>query len=160
MINLNKTEIKGYNWLLSKGYSINDIKFQCNITPDFLTSDGKGWEIKRIFARNKIFMSVLQFKRIKQMVDTQVVIFNDESAPPIFTIASNMIIVGKIHDGIHVIVPKNSVTKSLNITQKQEDWLIKNDKNFSRYVRRKIDEDMEVDNEQAHHTDCTVTYGT
>lgn len=52
------------------------------------------------------------------------------------------------------------VSKSLNITQKQEDWLVKNDKNFSWYVRRKITEDMEADNEQAHHTDCTITYGT
>ena len=52
------------------------------------------------------------------------------------------------------------ISKSLNITQKQEDWLVKNDKNFSRYVRRKIDKDMEVDNEQADHSDCTVTYGS
>ena len=52
------------------------------------------------------------------------------------------------------------VSKSLNITQKQEEWLVKNDKNFSWYVRRKINEDMEADNEQADHTDCTVTYGS
>ena len=52
------------------------------------------------------------------------------------------------------------VSKSLNITQKQEDWLVKKSISFSRYVRKKIDEDMEADNEQADHTDCTVTYGT
>lgn len=52
------------------------------------------------------------------------------------------------------------IPKSLNIYQEQEDWLIKNSISFSRYVRKKIKEDMEADNEnQKHPSDCNVTSG-
>ena len=52
------------------------------------------------------------------------------------------------------------IPKSLNIFQKQEDWLVDNSINFSRYVRKKIDEDIEKSKDTtSRHGECTVTYG-
>ncbi len=43
---MNKNEIIGYNYLLSLGYKENNITFHKMMSPDFVTSDGKGWEVK------------------------------------------------------------------------------------------------------------------
>ena len=100
---INKSEIKGYNWLLSKGYKESEINFRVCDTPDFITLDGRGWEIKRVY-NNQIYMSKSQFERLKLMNNTQVVIFIDEDELPILEIASNIIETGKLSNGINLFV--------------------------------------------------------
>jgi len=114
---MNKSEIKGYNWLISKGYTESDIVFQGRSTPDFLTSDDKGWEIKRLYGKNLIWMSASQFKRIKQMENTQVVIFTDDLDLPISEIASNELKEGIIFDGIRLQLPKSDPGRVISLDE-------------------------------------------
>jgi len=128
---MNKSEIKGYNWLISKGYTESDIIFQGRSTPDFLTSDGKGWEIKRLYGKNLIWMSASQFKRIKQMENTQVVIFTDDLDLPISEIAAKALKEGMIFDGIRLQLPKSDPGRvislddnSLNILRNTKEIMV------------------------------------
>lgn len=43
---MNKTETLAYQWLQDDGYSVSDIIFRPRTSPDFITADGKGWEVK------------------------------------------------------------------------------------------------------------------
>jgi predicted DNA binding CopG/RHH family protein len=43
---LTYTEKIAFNWLLSSGYKITEIVHKGNGNPDFLCSDGKGYEVK------------------------------------------------------------------------------------------------------------------
>lgn len=43
---MNCREKHAYNYLLSLGYAEKDIKFNKMASPDFITSDGKLWEVK------------------------------------------------------------------------------------------------------------------
>ena len=108
IIIMNKSEIKGLNWLISKEYLEQEIVFQARKTPDFLTSDGKGWEVKKVYGKNTIWMSASQFERIKTMKNTTVVVFNDESDTPIITIPAENIEVNKIYNGIRLVLPKKN----------------------------------------------------
>jgi len=101
---INKSEIKGYNWLLSKGYKESEINFRVCDTPDFITLDGSGWEIKRVLKKNKIYMSKSQFERLKLMNNTKVVVFIDDDELPVLEIASNIIENGKLSNGINLFV--------------------------------------------------------
>ena len=105
---MNKSEIKGLNWLISNGYSEQEIVFQARRTPDFLTSDGKGWEVKKVYGKNTFWMSISQFERIKLMKNTTIVIFNDEFDTPITTIPAENIEPNKIYNGIRFVLSKKN----------------------------------------------------
>ena len=103
---LNKTEIKGYNWLLSKGYLKSDITFYGRSTPDFITSDGCGWEVKLKIGKSRFWMSNSQYTRLKNMENTTVVVFDDIIDIPIVEIKSNELQIGKFYNGLMVSLPK------------------------------------------------------
>lgn len=44
---MNELEKIAYEYLLSKGYSPEQITFNPRLSPDYETNDGKGWEVKR-----------------------------------------------------------------------------------------------------------------
>lgn len=44
---MNETEKIAYKYLLSLGYADSDIRYHTNISPDFVTRDGKRWEVKK-----------------------------------------------------------------------------------------------------------------
>ena len=45
---MNKTERLAYEWLLTQGYDSSGIIFRHRASPDFLTSDSIGWEVKLV----------------------------------------------------------------------------------------------------------------
>ena len=105
-VKLNKTERKAYAWLLSKGYAEDEIIFQGRSTPDFLTSDGKGWEAKLVYGIHTVWISPSQFDLLKQMTNTTIVVYKSDSVEPLLLIPSDEIEVNKIFDGIRIVLPK------------------------------------------------------
>lgn len=103
---MNKTESKAYNWLLSKGYDELDIVFQGRGTPDFLTADGKGWEIKLVYGAHTIWMTNSQYGRIKEMDNVCIVVYTADSKTPIEIIPIANLEIGKIYEsGVRLTVP-------------------------------------------------------
>lgn len=60
---MNKTETLAYQWLQDQGYSVSDIIFRKTDSPDFITADGKGWEVKLVRA-GRVFFSTTQVSRL------------------------------------------------------------------------------------------------
>lgn len=75
---MNQNEIIGYNHLLSLGYKPSEIKFNYKTSPDFITSDGKGWEVKNIdslhFSEYQMFMPL----------DTNIILVDNNNKPTVF----------------------------------------------------------------------------
>jgi len=99
------TEKKAYNWLLTKGYTPKDIIFQKRKNPDFLTSDGKGFEAKRLRQRTLWFTSN-QFEELKA-VGAIILGFRDESAEPFITLQASDLKEG-IVEGVRIVATKAS----------------------------------------------------
>lgn len=57
---MNKTEKIAYKYLLSLGYVGSDIRFHSNISPDFVTRDGKRWEVKKGSDKRKAIFTSAQ----------------------------------------------------------------------------------------------------
>lgn len=52
---MNASEQIAYDWLLEQGYGVGDIEFRSNQTPDFIVSDGKGFEVKLLYGTTMRF---------------------------------------------------------------------------------------------------------
>lgn len=52
---MNVTETAAFNWLLNRGYSPDQITYQYASSPDFVTADGRGWEVKAPTGRVVMF---------------------------------------------------------------------------------------------------------
>lgn len=62
---MNISEKIAFNYLCENGYTENDIRFQCHKSPDFITSDNKLWEVKRL-ARNSIYFTYNQMSEFPE----------------------------------------------------------------------------------------------
>lgn len=85
MDRLNETERAGYFWL-RRQYDDADIEFQVRASPDFLTTDGKGWEIKLI-RQNVITFSSYQLAMAQTHPKCTVLAFERGSAEPAISFA-------------------------------------------------------------------------
>ena len=101
---MNKTEKKAYRWLLRR-YSKEDIIFQRRKNPDFLTTDGKGYEAKRLYG-NTIWFTQRQFEEIKNLENVTILVFSDDKDEPILTFPATMLKNGLIIKGVKVSVVK------------------------------------------------------
>ena len=101
---MNKTEKKAYRWLLQR-YSKEDIIFQRRKNPDFLTTDGKGYEAKRLYG-NTIWFTQRQFEEIKNLENVTILVFSDDKDEPILTFPATMLKNGLIIKGVKVSVVK------------------------------------------------------
>ena len=45
---MKESEVVAFNYLCNNGYSVKDISFRSAISPDFITSDNKMWEVKLV----------------------------------------------------------------------------------------------------------------
>lgn len=70
---MNAAEERGYAWLLECGYRPAQIEFQPNRSPDFLTSDGRGFEVKAPTNDRGIYFETSQ---MRSLAGTTVVIFD------------------------------------------------------------------------------------
>jgi len=102
---MDKTEKKAYDWLMTKGYTPKDIIFQKRKNPDFLTSDGKGFEAKRLRQRTLWFTSN-QFEELKAK-EAVTLGFRDESMEPFLILQASDLKEG-IVEGVRIAVTKPS----------------------------------------------------
>lgn len=74
---MNKTEKLGFEWLQKQGYRRSYIKFNCNTSPDFVCFDGKRFEVKKLYKKDRALS--FSSSQIKQLKDTDIIlVFNDE----------------------------------------------------------------------------------
>ena len=76
---MNKTEEKGLRWLLTQ-YPAGDIRYQHRHSPDFVTSDGKGWEVK-LLREGTIVFSEDQLEAASRPPDCLVLVFDGSAVP-------------------------------------------------------------------------------
>lgn len=79
---MNQTETLAYEWLIAQGYSQEQIAFQRRRSPDFVTADGKGWEVKLV-RENSIIFSTSQLLSLRDHSHSTVLIFRTGEAAPI-----------------------------------------------------------------------------
>ena len=91
---MNKAEKIGYNFLLELGYKPKQIVFDAHSSPDFMTFDNKGWEVKDV-GRGKtshFTMNQLSFMSL----DVNIIVIKNNGvlqvAPLWFVLQSNGII--------------------------------------------------------------------
>ncbi len=77
---MNQSERKLEQLLLSRGYTPEEILYQPGKSPDFVTSDGKGWEAKRLYGEKIIFYPRQRAKL--QEAGVTVLVFHDGSDEP------------------------------------------------------------------------------
>lgn len=111
-LKMNKTEKKAYEWLLKQGYSEDDISFSARGTPDFVCSNGKQYEAKRLYGKT-IWLYEKQVEKIKD-VDGVVVIFGNE-IEPVLIIESSDLENDVIIDGIRLKVIQSNPPGSLTL---------------------------------------------
>lgn len=71
---MNATERATYEWLKRRGYEEQDIEFQYASSPDFVTGDGRGWEVKTPQGRQIIF-GVRQIADLRAFGPTQILLW-------------------------------------------------------------------------------------
>ena len=70
---MNLSEQIAYDWLLGQGIEASDIVFRSRITPDFITGDGRGYEVKLLYG-NTIRFSAGQVDKLVEYGDAEVLI--------------------------------------------------------------------------------------
>lgn len=81
------TESAAHCWLVSQGYAPNEITFQYASSPDFVTPDGKGWEVKRPVCR-VAFFGVRQIADLRRFEGDPSVLFWADGGTEPFAIAA------------------------------------------------------------------------
>ena len=102
---MDRTEVFAYQWLLLK-YKATDIERQQN--PDFVTSDGMGWEVKKLLGkyRQKIIFGIKQLQFLKERPRTTILVFSKNSKVP-YKIIPTTELYGNI-DGINIVLKQES----------------------------------------------------
>jgi len=101
---MNKTVKKAYTFLLKK-YDKKDISFNTRMPYKFLTSDGKRWEVKRLYG-NKILLSKKHFDYLCNN-ETIILVFSDDKDYPVLKINSLELNKRRVFNGIGVHVWEN-----------------------------------------------------
>jgi hypothetical protein len=73
---LNKTEVMALKWLKTQGYSEEDIFHNTRASPDFMCTDGKQYEVKKVYCNTLIFTD-LQLKTLNS--DVIILVFDNEN---------------------------------------------------------------------------------
>ncbi len=107
---MNETERKAFNWLIKKGIPESNISFRARKTPDFLTTDGRGYEVK-LLSDYGIYTNPKQLEELRDKNPTTLV-FSPFAEEPIF--AASFKDVEKL---VHVYVsPEGGVVRIRNKT--------------------------------------------
>ena len=79
---MNKSERIAREWLIKeKGYKKEDIFFQSNDTPDFVCTDGKGYEVKRLYGTSVLIYE----KQTQNLAGTTIIVVNTEKEEVVTT---------------------------------------------------------------------------
>lgn len=100
---LNKSEIKALEYLIkNKGYSEDDIFYTSNNSPDYIIShNNSGYEVKRKIGRS-IYFGEKQLNKLKSMLNTEILVFDDDNDIPISVFSSLELSNNKIIDNIKI----------------------------------------------------------
>lgn len=71
---MNVVETAAFHWLQQRGYPADAIQFQYTRSPDFITADGDGWEVKRV-SRRRVVFGARQICDIRRFGPTEVLIW-------------------------------------------------------------------------------------
>lgn len=82
---MTKTEQLAKEWLMSLGYSEDDIVFRSVDSPDFLLSNGKSIEVKKVNGHT-LSIYEAQWEKLKAQSDCSIAIFNETSSEPLTVI--------------------------------------------------------------------------
>lgn len=100
---MNKSEKKGFNWLLTQGIPEVDITFQRNRTPDFVLKDGRSFEVKHLYKgkyTKKIIFSTVQLKWLIEATNAKILVFSDGNTQPVAIIPVEKIRKKRVWKGI------------------------------------------------------------
>ena len=81
---MNKIEIVALEWLSRfTGFSKDDIKFSNNSSPDFLTPDGQGFEVKRCWGYHGNYFTIYnrQWQYLLEHPNCRILLFSDKNLP-------------------------------------------------------------------------------
>jgi len=82
---MTKTEQLTKEWLMRHGYKEDDIIFQSATSPDFILSDGKSIEVKKV-NNHTLTIYQSQWEQLQAQADCSIAIFNDISIEPLAVI--------------------------------------------------------------------------
>lgn len=78
---MNKTQEKAFQWLLNQGYKREEISIRQNSSPTFTASDGKKFEVKRLYGTQIIFYNT-QCQQLKHHPKTLILVFRENEQEP------------------------------------------------------------------------------
>jgi hypothetical protein len=123
----NATERTALAWLCQQGYDESAIGYYPNWSPDFVTTDGRGWEIKRLFNGGCSF-TTRQIATLRKTPDVSVVFMRDGEVEPFAVVpfATLRLPAGKIGPySLHVHhQPDHSPTFVVYTEEDLEHWLL------------------------------------
>lgn len=73
---INKTELMALKWLKQQGYKDSEILKKFNSSPDFVCTDGKGYEVKFLYG-DRLLFSDIQSKALKD--NDLILVFNRDN---------------------------------------------------------------------------------
>lgn len=71
---MNKAEMLAFELLKKRGYKEEDIIYQGSKNPDFVCSDGKRFEVKRVYGKNELLFTE---KQMEELRDTDTILVFD-----------------------------------------------------------------------------------
>ena len=78
---MNRTQEKAFHWLMQQGYKREEISFKQNHSPNFITNDGKKFDVKRLYGTQIIFYNK-QYQQLKHHPKTLILVFKENEQEP------------------------------------------------------------------------------
>lgn len=104
---MNKTEQLFFRWLLRQGYNPDDIHYRGNSALDFTTSDGKKWEVKRLYDHKILIQTSGRITQWDILFDdpenTEIVVMDEKHEAPLLRIpVKNISKSTRFYEGIEI----------------------------------------------------------
>ncbi len=117
---MNKTETMAYKWLL-KRFKPEEIRFHGHSTPDFTTTNGEQFEVKRIYGKT-IWFHTPQLEQLAKMENTTILCFSDKQDPialfPAYLLATHSSVSG-------INIAKVEPVKAISVSEENYERLTK-----------------------------------
>ena len=144
---MNKSETKAKRWLVEKeGYKETDIVFQSVRTPDFLCSDGKSYEVKRLYQRTIWFYNT-QIQQIREREKCLILAISDINDGPVAILKPEQLQDGAIIAGIRIKVVE-SRNLSINLDEKRYRFLLEKGEKASAVAKELLEEKIDEEKEE------------
>lgn len=136
---MNEPEIRARRWIASTtGYDEAEIVHRMNRSPDFLTPDGQGYEVKSCKYR-RISTWPSQWKQLKKLPKCKILVFGKEDKPIAILDVSKIPFGVPSYSGVSITwLPRCPGATVDTLTQEEYLSLIKKDGNFSLSGKRNL----------------------